>query len=126
MIVENAESAMAMLLQLKALEIQLVIDDFGTGYSSLSRLYSFPISVLKIDRSFISPTTSDLGNLEMVGTIITLAHSLGVSVTAEGVETAEQLARLRELNCEHGQGYFFSNPLDSIAAEALIMANPQW
>ena len=69
---------------------------------------------------------TDIGNLEIVGTMVTLAHSLGVDVTVEGVETAEQLARLRELNCEYGQGYFFSLPLDSEATEALIIARPQW
>ena len=125
-IMENAESATALLLQLKALGIQLAIDDFGTGYSSLGRLHSFPINVLKIDRSFISDIKADAGNLEIVRTIVTLAHSLGMDVTAEGVETAEQLAQLRELNCEYGQGYFFSVPLDSEATEALIMAKPQW
>ncbi len=141
-IMENDQSATAMLLQLKALGLQLVIDDFGTGYSSLGRLHSFPISLLKIDRSFIShtreatcgaggssveqPCRTDVGNLELVETIITLAHRLGVDVTAEGVETAEQLAQLKELNCEYGQGYFFSPALDSKATEALIMAMPQW
>jgi diguanylate cyclase (GGDEF)-like protein/PAS domain S-box-containing protein len=125
-IVENAESATGMLLQLKALGIQLVIDDFGTGYSSLGRLHSFPINVLKIDRSFISDIRTDIANLEIVGTIVTLGHSLGMDVTAEGVETKEQAAQLRELNCEYGQGYFFSPPLDSSAAEALIVAQPEW
>jgi len=125
-IVENDQSVTDVLLQLKALGIQLAIDDFGTGYSSLGRLHSFPINMLKIDRSFISHAGTEIGNLDIVGTIITLAHSLGMDVTAEGVETAQQLARLRELNCEYGQGYFFSQPLDSKATEALIMAKPQW
>ena len=125
-IVENAQLATTMLLQLTALGIQLAIDDFGTGYSSLGRLHSFPINVLKIDRSFISDQGTDVGNLEIVETIITLAHSLCVDVTAEGVETPDQLARLRELNCEYGQGYFFSKPLNSEATEALIIARPQW
>lgn len=125
-IVENAKSVTTMLLQLKALGIQLAIDDFGTGYSSLGRLHSFPINILKIDRSFISHSGTDVGNIEIVGTIVTLAHNLSMDVTAEGVETAEQLARLRELKCEYGQGYFFSPPLDSEATERLIVANPQW
>ncbi len=115
--------------------IELLIDDFGTGYSSLGRLHSFPINVLKIDRSFIAHTgetpvkqtgSTDVGKLEIVETIVTLAQKLGVDVTAEGVETKEQLARLRELNCKYGQGYFFSPPLDSSAAEALIVANLEW
>ena len=125
-VIMNDQLATNMLLQLKNLGIQLVIDDFGTGYSSLSRLHNFPISMLKIDRSFISHTGNDISNLEIVGTIITLAHSIGVDVTAEGVETAEQLAQLRELSCEYGQGYFFSPALDSEATKALIIAKPQW
>ncbi len=125
-IIENEQSVTQMLLQLKALGIKLAIDDFGTGYSSLGRLHSFPINILKIDRSFIANSGTEIGNLAIVETIITLAHSLGMEVTAEGVETAEQLARLRELNCEYGQGYFFAEALDSKAAETLIVANPQW
>lgn len=125
-IVENALSATDMLLQLKALGIQLVIDDFGTGYSSLGRLHSLPIDVLKIDRSFISHTGTGLTNSEIVNTIVTLAHNLGMDVTAEGVETKEQLALIRELKCEYGQGYFFSVPLSTSATEAILLANPQW
>lgn len=125
-IMDNAESAAVMLLQLRELGVQLSIDDFGTGYSSLSRLHEFPINGLKIDRSFVSQIGVGQGNSAIVSTIVTLAHKLGVDVTAEGVETAEQLAQLRALNCEYGQGHFFSLPLDSEAAEALIVANPQW
>ncbi len=125
-IMENAQAATDMLFQLKALGIQLLIDDFGTGYSSLGRLHSLPINILKIDRSFISHMETDAKNLEIVGTIVTLAHSLGVEVTAEGVETKEQLALIRELKCEYGQGYFFSVPLSTSAAEAILLANPQW
>ncbi|MBV9387926.1 MAG: EAL domain-containing protein [Chroococcidiopsidaceae cyanobacterium CP_BM_ER_R8_30] len=105
--------------------IHLDIDDFGTGYSSLGRLHRFPINGLKIDRSFISGGDVEQG-LAIVETIVTLAKKLGVEATAEGLETAEQLALVRRLNCEFGQGYFFSRPLDSSTAEALIAANPQW
>ncbi|WP_375509779.1 putative bifunctional diguanylate cyclase/phosphodiesterase [uncultured Nostoc sp.] len=125
-IVENGDKATAVLLQLREMSIELSIDDFGTGYSSLGRLYNFPISVLKIDRSFISPMSTNSKNLEIIEIIITLAHKLGVDVLAEGVETKEQLALLRKLNCEYAQGNFFSVPLNSSAAEALIMENPQW
>lgn len=125
-IMENGDEAITLLSQMQALGIELSIDDFGTGYSSLGRLHSFPISGLKIDRCFISPIGADAKKLEIIETIVTLAHKLGVKVTAEGVETAEQLTLLRKLNCEYGQGYFFSRPLDSEAAEALIVANPQW
>ncbi|MEH2462022.1 putative bifunctional diguanylate cyclase/phosphodiesterase [Nostoc sp.] len=125
-IVENGDKATATLLQLREMGIELSIDDFGTGYSSLGRLYNFPISVLKIDRSFISSIGTSSMNLEIIEIIVTLAHKLGVNVLAEGVETKEQLALLRKLSCEYGQGYFFSLPLNSSAAEALIMANPHW
>lgn len=125
-LIEDGESATATLEQLKALGIQLAIDDFGTGYSSLARLHHFPINVLKLDRSFVSSMGSEEGNSEFIGTIVTLAHYLSMDVIAEGVETLEQLQKLRALNCEYGQGYFFSRPLDSEAAEALIVANPQW
>ncbi|MCC5652079.1 EAL domain-containing protein [Nostoc sp. XA013] len=125
-IMENDDEANAALSKLRKMGIELSIDDFGTGYSSLSRLHSFPISVLKIDRSFVSPIDANGKNLEIIETIITLAHKLGMDVTAEGVETKEQLAFLRKLHCECGQGYFFSCPLDNAAAVALIMANPHW
>ncbi len=125
-IMEGAESATATLLQLRNLGLKLSIDDFGTGYSSLSRLLHFPINELKIDHSFVSQIGIDEGKSAIVETIVTLAHKLGVDVTAEGVETKEQLAHLRALKCEYGQGNFFSQPLDTEAAEALIAANPQW
>ncbi|MBV8882539.1 MAG: EAL domain-containing protein [Chroococcidiopsidaceae cyanobacterium CP_BM_RX_35] len=119
-IVENVESANLMLAQLRKLGIQLCMDDFGTGYSSLSYLHRFPIDMLKIDRSFVSRMSLDNENSEIVRTIVTLAHNLGMNMTAEGVETAEQLALLKELKCEYGQGYFFSKPINSEAATALI------
>lgn len=128
--VENAEAATALLLQLKALGVELQMDDFGTGYSSLSHLHRFPLNTLKIDRSFISKLdTSGKNNSEatpIVQAIITLAHNFGMNVTAEGVETIEQLAQLRTMNCTYGQGYFFSQPLNSKAAAALLAAKPQW
>ncbi len=125
-IMENGAQATAILFQLRDLGIELSIDDFGTGYSSLGRLNSLPISILKIDRSFISPINASSKNLEIIEIIITLAHKLDVSAIAEGVETKQQLALLKKLNCESVQGYFFSEPLDSLAATALITANPQW
>ncbi|MEP0872054.1 EAL domain-containing protein [Trichocoleus desertorum AS-A10] len=124
-IMNNTESA-ALLRQLRALQVQLCIDDFGTGYSSLSRLRQFPIHTLKIDRSFVSTMREAVQDAEVVQAIITLAHNLGMNVVAEGIETAEQLAHLRRLHCEQGQGYFFSKPLNSQAATALLAAGFQW
>lgn len=119
-IMENTQSATSVLLQLKALGIELCMDDFGTGYSSLSYLRRFPIDTLKIDRSFVSHMEIGNENLEIVQTIITLAHNLNMAVVAEGVETAAQLFKLKAMICEFGQGYFFARPLDATAAWALI------
>ena len=125
-VIENDLYATATLSRLKASGIQLAIDDFGTGHSSLARLHHFPINVLKIDRSFISRMDAKSDRSKMIEIIVSLARYLNMDVVAEGVETAEQLAYLRALKCDYGQGYFFSRPLDSEAAEALLMANPQW
>lgn len=115
-----------LLSKLKALQVHLSIDDFGTGYSSLSRLRQFPIDTLKIDRSFVSNMHEASENAEIVHAIISLAHNLGLDVVAEGVEIAEQLAWLKALHCEQGQGYFFAKPLDHQAAADLIAASPKW
>lgn len=125
-VMENALSAIDKLSQLRALYVQTSMDDFGTGYSSLSYLQRFPFDTLKIDQSFINSMGLNRENLEIVRTIVTLAHNLGRKVIAEGVETAEQLSLLRSLKCEYGQGYFFSQPLDCEAAEALLAAGRQW
>ena len=125
-IMENTESATVMLLQLRNLGVELHMDDFGTGYSSLSYLHRLPVNVLKIDRSFISKMDITGKNLEIVRAIITLAHNLNINVTAEGLETAEQLAQLKALQCKHGQGYFFSKPEEQEAAGALIAKSLQW
>jgi EAL domain-containing protein (putative c-di-GMP-specific phosphodiesterase class I) len=109
-----------MLQQLRELGIELSIDDFGTGYSSLSYLHRFPISTLKIDRSFVSCMTDHNENAEIVRTILMLARSLKMNVVAEGVETKDQLAQLALLECEYGQGYYFSRPLSVDAASKLL------
>jgi len=127
-ITEGSGNATTILKRLRDLNIQLCIDDFGTGYSSLSRLHHFPINTLKIDRSFVSrmgkngSNSGNHGHGEIVQTIVMLAHNLGMDAIAEGVETAEQLAQLKLHNCEYGQGYFFSRPLRSIDATALLAA----
>ena len=125
-IMQNAASGTAMLKQLKALGVQLSIDDFGTGYSSLARLHQLPIDTLKIDRSFVSRMANDGESLEIIRAIITLAHTLDMDVIAEGAETSQELAQLRSLQCEYGQGYFFSKPVDSYAAGELLAGGLQW
>jgi diguanylate cyclase (GGDEF)-like protein/PAS domain S-box-containing protein len=119
-VMENIDTATEMLRQLRALGVQLSIDDFGTGYSSLSYLHRFPIDTLKIDRSFVTQMVDNNENIEIVRTIVMLAQNLGMDVVAEGVETKEQLALLRKLGCENGQGYFFSRPVSVGGAEKII------
>jgi len=119
-VMKNAEIATAMLMQLCALGVHLSIDDFGTGYSSLSYLHRFPVSTLKIDRSFVGRMGNGGENTEIVRTINTLAQNLGMEVVAEGVETVEQLEQLKSMKCTLGQGYLFSRPLDANAANAYI------
>lgn len=119
-IMENAESATAMLLEMQALGIGLSIDDFGTGYLSLGYLNRFPVDTLKIDRSFVMDVDDDAEIVEIIRTVVMLARDLGMNVVAEGVETTKELAQLKVLDCENGQGYFFSRPLNSEAAAALL------
>jgi diguanylate cyclase (GGDEF)-like protein/PAS domain S-box-containing protein len=126
MIIENAEYAKDMLLQFKAQDIRLCIDDFGTGYSSMSYLRRYPIDTVKVDRSFISRMDTDQESQEIVRTIITMAHNLGKDVIAEGVETREQLVQIAALRCEYAQGFFFSRPVDSEAAEMMIRKRWTW
>ena len=120
MLMDNVKQLIGILNQLRARAIQLSIDDFGTGYSSLSYLHRFPVNNLKIDRSFVSRIGDQGENRELVETIVTLAHQLGMEAIAEGVETQEQLNQLKALNCEQAQGYLFSKPLERESAEALI------
>jgi diguanylate cyclase (GGDEF)-like protein/PAS domain S-box-containing protein len=120
-VMDNAKAIISLMGQLRALGLELAIDDFGTGYSSLSYLQRFPIHTLKIDRSFISERgEDDRDNAEIVRTIILLARNMGKEVVAEGVETEEQFARLRELECGYGQGYLFSRPQDAATTERLL------
>jgi EAL domain-containing protein (putative c-di-GMP-specific phosphodiesterase class I) len=119
-VMENIDKATEMLRQLRALGVRLAIDDFGTGYSSLSYLHRFPIDTLKVDRSFVMRMVDNNENIEIVRTILMLAQNLGMDVVAEGVETKEQLALLRKLGCENGQGYFFSRPVSVGGAEKII------
>jgi diguanylate cyclase (GGDEF)-like protein/PAS domain S-box-containing protein len=125
-LMENTDSAASLLAQIRALGIQLSMDDFGTGYSSLSYLHRFPIDTLKIDRSFTNKIDRDGEQLAIVRTIMTLAWNLGMEVIAEGIETPKQVAQLRALQCEYGQGYFFSPPVTGEAATQLLVTAPHW
>ena len=119
----NAEQAAAVLRRLKSLGARVNIDDFGTGYSSLAYLQKFPVDTMKIDRSFITRLDGSAENTEIVRTIVTLAHNLSMTVTAEGVETEAQLEHLAGMACENSQGYLLSKPLAATAA-AELLRNP--
>ncbi len=119
----DAEKSGQVLSQLKALGVRMSIDDFGTGYSSLSRLSRIPVDTLKIDRAFIMHMDSDPESLEIVRTIIMLAHNLGLKVVAEGTETEAHINLLKNLHCEMAQGYFYSRPVDSHAIAKLLASN---
>ncbi|HYE13863.1 MAG TPA: EAL domain-containing protein [Pyrinomonadaceae bacterium] len=123
MVMENIDTAIDTLERLRSLGVELSIDDFGTGYSSLSYLHRFPINTLKIDRSFVTRMSDNAENAEIVRTIITLARSLEMSVVAEGVERMEQLERLKALDCDLGQGFIFSRPVDERQARSLASVN---
>ena len=108
----DVETTMATLWRLKDLGIQIAIDDFGTGYSSLAYLKRLPLDVLKIDRSFVNGIVQDREDSAIVQAIIAMAKSLDLSITAEGIETADQSALLQSWHCDRGQGYYFAKPLD--------------
>ena len=110
-VMSDAEAMVARLHQLKALGVRLAIDDFGTGYSSMSYLCSFPIDILKIDRSFVSGVPNEPQKAGIVRTIVELGHILQLQTVAEGIELNEELEQLRALHCDLGQGYWFARPL---------------
>lgn len=116
----NHEQVLTTLQGLQRLHLPLSIDDFGTGYSSLAYLHRFPINTLKVDRSFVSRLPGEPTDVSIVRTIVTLAHSLNMTVVAEGVETTTQLQMLQALGCESGQGYHFAPPLSAPDATAWI------
>ena len=124
-LIDNIDLVTEIILHLRKKQIQFSIDDFGTGYSSLSYLHRFPVDTIKIDRSFVSQMQAE-ENSAIVKAIVTLAHMLNMDVIAEGIETTAQLAQLRLLQCEYGQGFFFSKPLNKERAEALIASLPKW
>jgi diguanylate cyclase (GGDEF)-like protein len=125
-VVPHPDLATSTMNELKSVSIRISIDDFGTGYSSLSYLQRFPFDNLKIDRSFVSRMHSCPDSFEIVRTIVTLAHNLNLTVVAEGVETYEQVASLRQLGCEMAQGHFFSEPLAAAQASLLLSTPPAW
>jgi diguanylate cyclase (GGDEF)-like protein len=119
-VMDQSEASVERLRGLRGLGVKLVLDDFGTGYSSLAYLRRLPLDTIKIDRSFVSGLGEDAADAPIVQAVISLAHGLGIDVVAEGIETEAQVAELRELLCDRGQGYWFSRPLPELAVEALL------
>lgn len=119
-IMDNPESATILFEQLQERKIQLSIDDFGTGYSSLSYLHRFHVDTLKIDRSFVSRIGDTGENIEIIQTIVTLAHHLDMTIVAEGIETISQKNYLQVIGCEEGQGYLFAKPFPSQDIESIL------
>ena len=123
-LMERLDSALETMTRLRDIGVGLSVDDFGTGYSSLSYLSTLPITSLKIDRSFVRRLHDGTQNREIVKAIVTLGRSLGKTVIAEGIETSAQLAELRELGSDFGQGYLLARPLSPELAEAMLAPTP--
>jgi predicted signal transduction protein with EAL and GGDEF domain len=118
-VLDNSEVVADVLNRLRALGVQLGLDDFGMGYSALSYLQRFPFQTIKIDRAFVKGMEQQ-GNAEIIRAIVSMAAGLEMDVTAEGVETVEQLSRLQELACEFGQGFYFREPMNAADARAIL------
>lgn len=122
--IKNAKEAAAMLKEFKQLNVQICLDDFGTGYSSFSYLHQFPIDIVKIDRSFIQDIGMDSEKLAIVQAMVGLCQTLGMMVTAEGIETPQQRDILYDLGCEYGQGFFFSRAIDGATITQELGTSP--
>lgn len=110
---KDVDLTLRALTELRNLGVEIAIDDFGTGYSSLSYLRSLPTDILKIDRTFVTAAEADSTSMAIVQAIVSVAHALDIRVTAEGIETETQLAGLRSVGCDFGQGFYFARPLRS-------------
>jgi EAL domain-containing protein (putative c-di-GMP-specific phosphodiesterase class I) len=121
-VMRDHKSAVSALRKLRDAGFRLALDDFGTGYSSLSTLHQFPLDVVKLDRSFLANSVQRREYAALVQALVTLAGNLGMSVTAEGIETAEQVAMLQAVECQHAQGWFFGKPMSAADLAARILA----
>jgi EAL domain-containing protein (putative c-di-GMP-specific phosphodiesterase class I) len=120
-IMRDVEESLRQMERLRALGVSISIDDFGTGYSSLSYLRRLPIDSVKIDQSFLAELEKDTSTLPLVRAIVSVAHSLGLTVVAEGVENESQLAALRAVGCDRMQGYLFGPALPATEVECLLL-----
>jgi EAL domain-containing protein (putative c-di-GMP-specific phosphodiesterase class I) len=121
-LMHNIERTLERLHALKALGLRLALDDFGTGYSALSYLHQFPFDILKIDRSFVGKITNEASTDALVRTIVAMGHSLGLKTVAEGIEHTAQLAELRYVGCNLGQGFLFAKPASAEEVSKLLAA----
>jgi EAL domain-containing protein (putative c-di-GMP-specific phosphodiesterase class I) len=121
-LLERLDEAALGIARLKALGVSLSVDDFGTGYSSLSYLKNLPIDIVKVDREFIKDIEHSSAAREIVSGIVALAHRMGLSVVAEGVETAEQFYLLKSMECDHAQGFLFSRALPPLELEGRYLS----
>jgi EAL domain-containing protein (putative c-di-GMP-specific phosphodiesterase class I) len=111
-VMDRSETSLGVLQQLRSLGVRIVLDDFGTGYSSLAYLRQLPLDTIKVDRSFVTDLDVRDPNVRIIRAVVSLAHGLGITVVAEGIETEEQARRLRELGCDMGQGYAWAHPAE--------------
>ena len=123
-VMDRSEAGLRALADLRALGVRLVLDDFGTGWSSLAYLRQLPLDTIKIDRAFVTELDEADRNVAIVQAVLSLAHGLGITVVAEGIETPLQARRLRELGCDMGQGYTWSRPLSPERIEAILSTGP--
>jgi EAL domain-containing protein (putative c-di-GMP-specific phosphodiesterase class I) len=121
-LLQDKAATLAILHQLRALGVRIAMDDFGTGYSSLTYLQCFPFDKIKIDRSFVKDITDNAGSLNIVRAVAAMANGMGMTATAEGVETTEQLDRITAEGCTEMQGYLFSRPLPARDIERLFLS----
>ena len=125
-LIDDTDARLEILEEVHALGVKIAIDDFGTGFSSLNYLHRFPVDVIKLDRSFVSPLQADGSGSVVAKAVIHLSHDLGLVVTAEGVETAAQLSGLRALGCDWAQGFHFAKGLPSEELRSLLGRDPAW
>ncbi len=122
-IINDTETAVAALNQIKALGVKIQMDDFGTGYSSLSYLHQFPFDVIKVDRSFVMGMIEDPSKISLIRTIVLMAQELQKETVAEGIETREELEILSDLGCKYGQGFYISKAVDATAATDILLTH---
>jgi EAL domain-containing protein (putative c-di-GMP-specific phosphodiesterase class I) len=123
---DDAEAFGGTLANLKALGVRLAIDDFGTGYSSLTYLKRYPVDALKVDRSFVTGLGTDSDDSALVAAIVAMSGALGLEVTAEGVETREELDHVRRLRCHRAQGFYLASPISRAEMMALLAESRRW